>query len=92
MLTDGSGEGGEGGQEKSTRDPAVVRSEADGNGMGAPTQDGVFLAHWSPRNVFSGEKHIPPLFFNCSSTSAKHLHGKIINAIETTMDAVLGLP
>jgi len=48
MLTDGSGEGGEGGQEKSAWDPAVVRSEADGNDMGAPTQDGVFLACWSP--------------------------------------------
>jgi len=42
-LMDGSGEGGNSGQEKSARDSAAVRNETDGNDMGAPTHDGCFL-------------------------------------------------
>lgn len=83
------GWGGEGVQERSAWD-SVVHNEGNGNDIVAPTQDGVFLACWRPTNVFSG---------GTISTSSlivlprqQNIYGKIINAIETTMGAVLGLP
>lgn len=57
-----------------------------GNDMGAPTQYGCFLVLLEPEKHFSGEKQFLPIFFNCFSTSAKHLYGKIINVMETTID------